>query len=253
MTQGLPGCTHCCRITCLYFAALASNLRRLRPLACTGMAWPSHPPPLTHLADYIPGLTGTMATRTRVTVAGAIVSAVADLLLMMLIGELTGFASRRSDAGKQGRRVAGASRLSRRAVCTARCALPAGCSLSMASLTTPPVSHALRQPSVPACPMQAGMLRRTCTTRRSTSPTPPPLVSQEGGAGQCQCGTDQKTPRASLSPSAGQQSAIGMVPASASSCTATQSACAARSIPPPGTMPMGTTTTTTTVPAATAV
>lgn len=56
-------------------------------------ACPSHPPPLTHLTDYIPGLTGTMATRTRVTVAGAIVSAVADLLLMLLIGELTGLAS----------------------------------------------------------------------------------------------------------------------------------------------------------------
>ncbi|KAL4852859.1 hypothetical protein ACK3TF_006065 [Chlorella vulgaris] len=36
--------------------------------------------------NYLPGLTGTMLTRARVTVAGAIIAAVADLLLILLVG-----------------------------------------------------------------------------------------------------------------------------------------------------------------------
>ena len=47
---------------------------------------PALPAPASHSADDVPGLSGTMAARTKTTVAGAIVSAAADLLLMLLIG-----------------------------------------------------------------------------------------------------------------------------------------------------------------------
>ena len=63
----------------------ASLLAAQRARAHTHLPSPSDPP-----ADNVPGLTSTMAASTKVTVAGAVVSAVADLLLMMLLGALPG-------------------------------------------------------------------------------------------------------------------------------------------------------------------